>query len=158
MNTRLQVEHPVTELVTGLDLVELQLRIAAGEALPFCQSDLHLDGHAIECRIYAENPGKMFLPAPGRISDYREPANVRVDSGVKANWEVTPHYDPLLAKVAVHAPQREAAILKMTDAVSQFVIGNLTTNLAMHRDILGSAAFTAGDFDTHWLESFVRGN
>ncbi|MEZ4461284.1 MAG: biotin carboxylase N-terminal domain-containing protein [bacterium] len=157
MNTRLQVEHPVTELVTGLDLVELQLRVAKGEALPQ-QSSLHQAGHAIECRIYAEDPDRMFMPQPGHITDYVEPTGegVRVDSGVRGDWDVTPYYDPMIAKLAVHADSRDAARARMAKALDEFTIGGLTTNRAMHRRLMDDAQFAAGDFHTGWLEEWVK--
>ena len=154
MNTRLQVEHPVTEMVTGVDLVELQIRVAAGEELPFSQNDLTMTGHAIECRVYAEDPTKMFMPAPGEIGAYEEPSGegVRVDSGVKANWKVTPYYDPMVAKVAVHAADRDAARAKMRAALDGYVIEGLTTNLELHKELMEDADFAVGDFHTSWLE------
>ncbi len=160
MNTRLQVEHPVTEAITGLDLVEWQLRVAAGEALPIEQSQLHIDGHAIECRLYAENPDKGFLPAPGHIDEYREPTGegIRMDSGVKANWAVTPYYDPMMAKLISHASTRDQSISKMLTALDKLRIGGITHNAPMHTKILQSEAFIGGDFDTGWLEAWYPGD
>jgi acetyl-CoA carboxylase biotin carboxylase subunit len=155
MNTRLQVEHPVTEAITGLDIVEWQIRVAAGEELDFTQADLSIDGHAIECRIYAENPNKMFMPAPGEIGAYKEPTGegVRVDSGVKANWKVTPFYDPMVAKVCAHAADRDAARARMIAALGDYTIDGLTTNLAMHIEVLDDPTFVEGRVHTSWLES-----
>jgi acetyl-CoA carboxylase, biotin carboxylase subunit len=158
MNTRLQVEHPVTEMITGLDLVELQLRIAAGEPLELDASAVSVNGHAIECRIYAEDPSKSFLPAPGRIGEYNEPSGegVRVDSGVQAETEVTPYYDPMIAKVVVHGCDREEAIDRARGALADFSIEGLTTNLEMHRALLTEPAFHAGEFHTGWLQDWVK--
>jgi acetyl-CoA carboxylase biotin carboxylase subunit len=157
MNTRLQVEHPVTELVTGLDLVELQLRIAKGESLP-AQSDIKSSGHAIECRVYAEDPKRMFLPQPGHIGTYTEPdgEGVRVDSGVKADWAVTPFYDPMIAKLAVHHSNRDLARARMKNALDSFVIEGLNTNLTMHSALMDDPEYAAGDFHTGWLEEWVK--
>jgi acetyl-CoA carboxylase biotin carboxylase subunit len=155
MNTRLQVEHTVTEEITGVDLVEQQVRIAFGESLSIDQTDLAIDGHAIECRVYAENPDKRFMPAPGTIGDYAEPTGykgIRVDSGVQANFEVTPYYDPMIAKVIAHGDDRTQAIERMRDALENYVIGDLTTNISMHLDVLGDQDFASGDFHTGWLE------
>ncbi|MFU8803232.1 MAG: acetyl/propionyl/methylcrotonyl-CoA carboxylase subunit alpha [Bradymonadaceae bacterium] len=155
MNTRLQVEHTVTEMITGLDLVEWQLRIADGEPMPFDQSDIKLRGHAIECRIYAENPDKMFMPAPGSIGAYTEPRSegIRVDSGVGANWDVTPYYDPLIAKVISHGATRKEAIERMKQALNEYTIEGLITNRSMHLEILNDPSFIHGDVHTGWLES-----
>ncbi|TXD37675.1 acetyl-CoA carboxylase biotin carboxylase subunit [Lujinxingia vulgaris] len=154
MNTRLQVEHPVTEMIAGLDLVEWQLRVAAGEELTIAQDALTIDGHAIECRLYAENPDKMFMPAPGTITTFKAPTGegVRLDSGVDAGREVTPYYDPLIAKLIVHASDRPAAIAKMKGALTEMEIGGLTTNLNMHIELMDDADFQAGDIHTGWLE------
>ncbi len=155
MNTRLQVEHPITEAITGLDIVEWQIRVAAGEELAFGQDDLSIDGHAIECRVYAENPDKMFMPAPGEIGAYQEPEGegIRVDSGVKANWKVTPYYDPMVAKVVAHAESRDAARARMIEALGNYTIDGLTTNLKMHVEVLDDPTFVEGLVHTSWLES-----
>ena len=154
MNTRLQVEHPVTEMITGHDLVEWQIRIAAGESLDLKQEDLAIDGHSIECRIYAENPDKMFMPAPGKITTWKEPVGqgVRVDSGVTANSKVTPFYDPMIAKLVVHGSDRSDAIARMKQALGDFEIGELTTNVPMHLSVLDHEDFVAGTVHTSWLE------
>jgi acetyl-CoA carboxylase biotin carboxylase subunit len=155
MNTRLQVEHPVTEGITGLDIVAWQLRIASGEAFDFKQEDLKVTGHAIECRVYAENPEKKFFPAPGQIGAYVEPSGegIRVDSGVKPGWTVTPYYDPMVAKVVAHGADRAEAIARMKDALSSYIIEGLTQNISMHLRVLGEEAFVSGDFHTNWLET-----
>ena len=147
MNTRVQVEHTVTELVTGLDLVREQVLIAAGEPLWLRQEDVRLTGHAIECRINAEDPSNGFLPSPGRITSYREPAGpgVRVDSGVAAGSEIPELYDPLVAKLIVHGVDREHARRRMLRALSEFEIGGITTLLGFHRALLEHACFVAGD-------------
>ena len=147
MNTRIQVEHTVTELVTGLDLVREQVLIAAGEPLWLGQEDVRLNGHAIECRINAEDPSKGFLPAPGRITGYREPAGpgVRVDSGVRAGSEVVGLYDPLIAKLCVHGIDREHARRRMLRALEEFVIEDVATLIGFHRALLAHPCFVAGE-------------
>jgi acetyl-CoA carboxylase biotin carboxylase subunit len=160
MNTRLQVEHPVTEMITGLDLVEWQLKLAAGEPLSLRQSDIALNGHAIECRLYAENPEQSFLPAPGHIQHYQEPTGegLRTDSGVKADWNVTPYYDPMMAKLIAHGATRTQATKRMRVGLEQLVISGLTHNAAMHAAVLKSDAFTGGEFHTSWLEQWYTSN
>ena len=149
MNTRLQVEHPVTELVTGIDLVEQQFLIAAGEDISFAPDAVTPSGHALELRIYAED-SKRFLPSPGTISEWSEPAGpgVRVDAGYAAGNIVTPFYDPLLAKLCVHGADRAQALERARAAVGAFGISGLKTNLAFHADLLASAEFSGGDYDT----------
>ncbi len=156
MNTRLQVEHPVTELVTGLDLVQWQLRIAAGERLTLRQEDVRWAGSAIECRIYAEDPERQFLPSPGRITRLEEPAGpgVRLDSGIYEGWEVPVEYDPLLAKLAVWGPSREAAVARMKRALAEYVIAGIATNRAFFGEIMDDAGFRAGTLSTAFLEEF----
>jgi acetyl-CoA/propionyl-CoA carboxylase biotin carboxyl carrier protein len=147
MNTRIQVEHTVTELVTGLDLVREQVLIAAGEPLSLRQDDVRLTGHAIECRINAEDPSNGFLPTPGRITSYREPGGpgIRVDSGVAAGSEVVGLYDPLIAKLVVHGVDREHARRRMLRALDEYEIGGVTTLLGFHRALLEHACFIAGE-------------
>jgi acetyl-CoA carboxylase biotin carboxylase subunit len=154
MNTRLQVEHPVTEAITGVDLVAAQLRVAAGEALGFGQGDLTRRGHAIECRIYAEDPRRGFLPQAGRILLYRAPSGpgVRVDSGIAEGTEVPVHYDPLLAKLIVHAETREVAIARAREALRSFVILGIHTNIAYLTAVLDDPAFRRGEVDTRFLD------
>jgi len=153
MNTRLQVEHPVTELVTGVDIVEEQLRVAAGDEPSRDLSAVRPSGHAIELRVYAEDP-KRFLPSPGTITRWDEPTGdgVRVDSGYTAGNTVTPFYDPLLAKLCVHAPDRDAALERAADAVSAFVIEGLKTNLPFFHELLADPSFVSGNYDTGLIE------
>src|SRR6266849_1020788 len=149
MNTRLQVEHPVTELVTGIDLVEQQFLVAAGEPPSFGPASVTTSGHALELRVYAEDPVR-FLPGPGTITEWEEPAGegVRVDSGYQAGNTVTPFYDPLLAKLCVHGADREQALARARDAVAAFRIAGPKTNLLFHADLLASPDFTSGSYDT----------
>ncbi|MFI7698624.1 acetyl/propionyl/methylcrotonyl-CoA carboxylase subunit alpha [Nonomuraea sp. NPDC049480] len=151
MNTRLQVEHPVTELVTGLDLVELQLRVAAGERLPFAQEDVRLDGHAVEARVYAEDPARGFLPTGGRVLLLREPA-VRVDSGLAEGGVVGSEYDPMLAKVVAWAPDREAAFRALDRALSGTAVLGVVTNVPFLRALAAHPAVLAGELDTGLVE------
>ena len=150
MNTRLQVEHPVTELVTGMDLVQLQIRIAAGEKLPFTQADVNLRGHAIECRVYAEDPANDYFPSPGEIALLSEPAGpgIRVDSGIYVGWNVPLEYDPLLAKLIGYGEGREQAIGRLKRALDEYTVGGVKTNLALFRRILSDPEFLAGNTDT----------
>ncbi|MCW5875262.1 MAG: acetyl-CoA carboxylase biotin carboxylase subunit [Anaerolineales bacterium] len=154
MNTRIQVEHPVTEMVTGLDLVQWQLRIAAGERLPFEQSDLRQEGHAIECRIYAEDPAAGFLPGGGRALRLQWPqgSGVRIDSGIAEGDAVASSYDPLLAKLIAHAPDRGAALQRMAVALSQTVLLGLTHNIDFLQDLLAHPQVAAGELDTGFVE------
>ena len=154
MNTRLQVEHPVTEMVTGEDLVKLQIRIAQGEKLPFRQEDLVQRGHAIECRVYAEDPDQGFLPSPGRILALRPPGGpgVRDDSGVYEGYEVPIHYDPLISKLVVYGYSRRDAILRMRRAVREYRVLGIKTTLPFFERVLHHPAFLSGDFDTSFVE------
>jgi len=149
MNTRLQVEHPVTELVTGIDLVEQQFRIAAGEPPSFDPAAITPSGHALELRIYAEDPVR-FLPGPGTITQWQEPSGegIRVDAGYQAGNTVTPFYDPLLAKLCVHAADRPGALARAREAVAAFAIEGPKTNLRFHAELLDSPEFVSGDYDT----------
>src|SRR4051812_20939787 len=155
MNTRIQVEHTVTEVATGLDLVREQLLIAAGEPLWLRQQDVELRGHAIECRINAEDPSAGFLPSPGRIASYREPAGpgVRVDSGVTAGSEVTALYDPLVAKLIVHDVDRERARRRMLRALGEFELAGVTSLLGFHQALLSHPCFAAGETCRELVES-----
>ena len=154
VNTRLQVEHPVTEFVSGLDLVAEQIRVAEGTALPFAQKDLEQRGSAIEVRIYAEDPNQNFLPVTGRLSDWHLPEieNVRLDSGVESGSEVSIHYDPMLAKLIVYSETRQESLRKMSYALEHFSIGGLTTNRGLLLAIMEDEQFQAGEFDTHFLD------
>jgi 3-methylcrotonyl-CoA carboxylase alpha subunit len=152
VNARLQVEHPVTEALTGLDLVEQQLRIAAGEPLGFSQEEVRLEGHAVEARLYAEDPGNDFLPSAGRIVAYREPAGVRVDSGVEAGVEVGTDYDPMLAKLISHAPSREEALRDLERGLADLVLLGPATNAAYLRALLARPEVRAGEIDTGLIE------
>jgi acetyl-CoA carboxylase, biotin carboxylase subunit len=156
MNTRLQVEHPVTELVTGIDLVRWQLRIAAGEPLTIKQEDVHWTGSAIECRVYAEDPENNFFPSPGRIAQYAEPSGpgIRVDGGVYAGWTVPIEYDPLLAKLCVWAENRPAALDRMRRAVSEYRVLGITTNLQLFARLMRDEQFAEGDLHTGFLDQF----
>jgi acetyl-CoA carboxylase, biotin carboxylase subunit len=157
MNTRLQVEHPVTELVTGLDLVRLQLLVAAGEPLPFKQEDVAWRGWAMECRVYAEDPDNQFFPSPGRIDHLTRPAGpgVRLDSGVYEGFTVPIDYDPLLAKLAVWAGSREEAIRRMIRAVDEYVIVGIKTNLGFFREVLDDPEFASARLDTGFIERWT---
>jgi 3-methylcrotonyl-CoA carboxylase alpha subunit len=154
MNTRLQVEHPVTELVTGHDLVQWQIRVAAGERLPFRQADLSQRGHAIECRLYAEDPANNFLPATGPVLRFVEPRGpgVRVDAGVTSGDEISIHYDPLVAKISVWAEDRAQAVRRMAAALRETVLLGLTHNGQFLQDVLATAEFQAGNVYTTWVE------
>jgi acetyl-CoA carboxylase biotin carboxylase subunit len=153
MNTRIQVEHPVTELITGIDLVKAQLLIAAGERLPYVQSDIQIRGHAIECRINAED-AKTFMPSPGPIRLWHAPGGpgVRVDSHVYSGYNVPPHYDSLIGKVITHGDTRDAAIARMRNALAEMVIEGIKTNVALHQEIFNHQAFQKGGTDIHYLE------
>ena len=161
MNTRLQVEHPVTECITGLDLVEWMIRIAAGEKLPFAQEDLKIDGWALECRINAEDPLRGFLPSTGRLIKFQPPAEeqgVRVDTGVYEGGEISMYYDSMIAKLITHAPTREAAIAKMRDALNAFVIRGVASNIAFQAALMQHPRFLSGNFDTGLIaESYPKG-
>jgi acetyl-CoA carboxylase biotin carboxylase subunit len=154
VNTRLQVEHPVTEAITGLDLVELQIRVAQGEPLPFGQDDLKMDGHAIEARLYAEDAAAEFLPATGRIALWQTASlpGVRYDSGVETGSEVTVHYDPLLAKIIAHGATRDEARRRLIAALQRLGVAGVTTNRAFLLAVLEHGAFAAGEIDTHFID------
>jgi acetyl-CoA carboxylase biotin carboxylase subunit len=158
MNTRLQVEHPVTELVTGLDLVHLQISIAAGEKLPFTQEDVRIRGHAIECRIYAEDPDNNYFPSPGEITLLLEPSGpgIRQDSGVYEGWKVPLDYDPLLAKLIGYGTDREQAISRLRRALGEYFVGGIKTNLSLFRRILGDADFLSAKLDTGLLDRMLK--
>ncbi|HTB17601.1 MAG TPA: acetyl-CoA carboxylase biotin carboxylase subunit [Bryobacteraceae bacterium] len=157
VNTRLQVEHPVTELVTGFDLVQLQLRIAAGQALPFTQKDIAWRGWAMECRVSAEDPENQFFPSPGKIRQLREPSGpgVRLDSGVYPGWTVPLDYDPLLAKLVAWGAERNTAVQRLQRALSEYVISGIQTNIAFFREILDDPEFLAGSLSTEFVPDFL---
>ena len=156
MNTRLQVEHPVTEMVCGVDLVREQIRIAAGQPLGYGQADVTFSGHAIECRITAEDPD-TFAASPGKVTAYHAPGGlgVRVDSALYAGYSVPPFYDSMIAKLIVHAPTREEAIARMRRSLAEFVVVGVKTTLPLHARILEDKTFQSGDYTIHWLERFV---
>jgi 3-methylcrotonyl-CoA carboxylase alpha subunit len=152
MNTRLQVEHPVTEAVTGLDLVEWQFRVAAGETLPLAQTEVKLNGYAIEARLYAEDPEQGFLPSTGRIVALQLPDDIRVDSGVEAGGEVTPYYDAMIAKLIAHAESREAAVDHLLNALDRTVIAGPRSNVAFLAALCRTAEFRQGTIDTGFID------
>ena len=157
MNTRLQVEHPVTEMVTSRDLVKLQIRVAAGEVLPFRQEDIELRGHAIECRIYAEDPGNNFFPSPGKIVTQAVPSGpgIRLDNGVYAGWTVPPDYDPMLGKLIAWGSDRDEALARMRRALDEYHVGGIRTNIGFFRRILANPEFVRGDIHTKWLDELL---
>jgi acetyl-CoA carboxylase, biotin carboxylase subunit len=157
MNTRLQVEHPVTELTTGLDLVHLQIRIANGEKLPFTQSAAEIRGHAIECRIYAEDPDNNYFPSPGKITLLLSPSGpgIRDDSGMYEGWNVPMDYDPLLAKLIGYGADRQQAIMRLERALKEYFVGGVRTNLSLFQRILADADFRAGELDTGYLDRLL---
>ena len=156
MNTRVQVEHPVTELVTGIDIVQMQIRIAAGEKLPFNQRAVHLKGHAIECRVNAEHP-YTFVPSPGRITMWHSPGGpgVRVDSHAYTNYTVPPHYDSMIGKIIVYGDTREQALARMRTALSETVVEGIHTNIPLHRELMIDSGFCAGGTSIHYLEHWL---
>ena len=157
MNTRLQVEHPVTEMVTGLDLVQMQIQVAAGKKLRTKQSDVQVRGHAIECRIYAEDPDNQFFPSPGKITRLVSPSGpgIREDSGVYQGWTVPLDYDPMLSKLIAYAPTREQAIRRALGALDEYFVGGIKTNISLFRRILSDADFAAGRIDTGFLDRLL---
>ena len=156
MNTRLQVEHPVTEMISGLDLVEQQIKVARGEKLAFTQDDLKINGHALEVRVYAEDPQNNFLPDIGTLEVYKRPTGegVRVDDGFEEGMEIPIYYDPMISKLIVHAPTREEAIEKMTKAIGDYDIVGIKTTLDFCKFTINHAAFKSGDFDTHFVPQY----
>ena len=153
MNTRLQVEHPVTEMITGIDLVKEQIRVASGEPLAHTQKDIELRGHAIECRINAEDP-ETFAPSPGTITLYHPPGGpgIRLDTHIYEGYKVPPYYDSMIGKLIAHGETRDFAIARMQNALNEIVIDGIKTNLPLHRDMMADAAFRAGGIDNHYLE------
>ncbi|HTZ34729.1 MAG TPA: acetyl-CoA carboxylase biotin carboxylase subunit [Stellaceae bacterium] len=156
MNTRLQVEHPISEMVSGLDLVREQLRIAAGGTLGYRQADIALQGHAIECRINAESP-EDFRPSPGRVGDYHAPGGpgIRVDSALYQGYEVPPYYDSLVAKLVVHGSDRDTCLSRLRRALEEYVIGGIETTIPLHQRLVESPVFRRGAYDIGWLERFL---
>ena len=157
LNSRLQVEHPVTEMVTGIDLVKEQIRVAAGEPLSFTQDDVKVEGHAIECRINAEDPDNGFRPSPGRVGLYVPPGGpgVRVDSHLFSNYQIPSHYDSMVAKLIVHRATREEAVQTMQRALSEYIISGIRTTIPLYQRILRHADFIAGDIDTGFIDQFL---
>ena len=157
MNTRLQVEHPVTEAITGIDLVREQIRIAAGLPLSFAQSDIVFEGHSIECRINAENP-RTFAPSPGQVTDFHAPGGlgVRLDSALYAGYVIPPYYDSLAGKLIVHGRDRAEAIARMRRCLSEMVVGGIETTIPLFQDLLVEPDILAGDYHIHWLEQWIK--
>jgi acetyl-CoA carboxylase biotin carboxylase subunit len=157
MNTRLQVEHPVTEAITGIDLVREQIRIAAGAPLSFAQEDIRFSGHAIECRINAEHP-RTFVPSPGRVGDFHAPGGlgVRVDSGLYAGYRIPPYYDSLIAKLVVHGSTRNDCLMRLNRALGEFVVDGIEVNIPLHTELIQQQDFIDGDYHIHWLEEFLE--
>jgi acetyl-CoA carboxylase biotin carboxylase subunit len=156
MNTRLQVEHPITEAITGFDIVREQLRIATGAPLEIEQSDIVLSGHAIECRINAEN-AFTFAPSPGTITHFHTPGGlgIRVDSGVYSGYRIPPYYDSLIGKLIVHGRNRVECMMRLRRALDEFVVDGIKTTLPLFRDLVGNPDIANGDYDIHWLEKYL---
>jgi acetyl-CoA carboxylase biotin carboxylase subunit len=156
MNTRLQVEHPVTEAITDIDLVREQIRIAAGEKLSFTQAEVIFEGHAIECRINAENP-KTFAPSPGLITDFHAPGGlgVRLDSAIYAGYSIPPYYDSLAGKLIVHGRDRTECIARLKRCLAEMVVGGIDTTIPLFQELLQQPDIIAGDYNIHWLERWM---
>ena len=156
MNTRIQVEHPVTEMITGIDLVREQIRVADGAPLGYQQEDIVFNGHAIECRVNAEDP-LTFRPSPGKITGYHPPGGlgVRVDSALYQDYSVPPYYDSLLAKVIVHGSNRNECLMRLRRALEEYVITGVETTIPFHLKLIANADFANGAYDIHWLEHFI---
>ncbi|MCG5476349.1 MAG: acetyl-CoA carboxylase biotin carboxylase subunit, partial [Sinorhizobium fredii] len=152
-NTRIQVEHPVTELITGIDLVKTQLLVASGEKLPFTQDDIRFTGHAIECRINAEDP-RTFVPSPGTITHFHAPGGlgVRVDSGAYQGYRIPPYYDSLIGKLIVHGRTRVECMMRLRRVLDEFVIDGIKTTLPLFQELINNQDIANGDYDIHWLE------
>lgn len=157
MNTRLQVEHPVTEAITGIDLVREQIRVAAGEKLGFTQEDIKFNGHSIECRINAEHP-RTFTPSPGKIKEFHAPGGlgVRLDSAIYTGYSIPPYYDSLIGKLIVHAPTREEAIQRLKRSLDEMIISGIETTLPLFQDLLENDDILSGDYHIHWLENWLQ--
>jgi acetyl-CoA carboxylase biotin carboxylase subunit len=160
VNTRVQVEHPVTEMVTGIDIVKQTIRIAAGEPLPFKQRDVVCRGHSIECRINAEDPDRGFIPQPGLVTEYVPPGGpgVRMDTHVRAGYRIPPEYDSLLGKLIVHGDDRTEAIARMRGALRELRIGPIRTTIPLHRRVMEDRSFVDVNFDIHYIERLMRGS
>lgn len=156
MNTRLQVEHPVTEMITGHDLVRTQIRVAAGDKLPYKQEDIRFNGHSIECRINAEDP-LTFAPSPGKVTEYHPPGglDVRVDSALYAGYSIPPYYDSLISKVIVHGFNRNACLMRLRRSLDEYVIEGVKNTVPLHQMLIANPDFIDGDYDIHWLEKFL---
>ena len=157
MNTRLQVEHPITEAITGIDLVKEQIRVASGAQLGYTQDDIKFNGHAIECRINAEDPTN-FIPCPGKIKEWHAPGGlgVRVDSEIYSGYSIPPFYDSMIAKLIVHANTRNAALMRLRRALEEFVIMGVKTTIPLHQEIIAQPEYLDGQYDIHWLEKFMK--
>jgi acetyl-CoA carboxylase biotin carboxylase subunit len=157
MNTRVQVEHPITEMITGIDIVKEQLHIAAGQKLSIAQSDIKIKGHAIECRINAEDP-RTFMPSPGTINHFHAPGGpgVRIDSHIYSSYKVPPYYDSLIAKIIAYGENREIALARMRNALEETVVDGIKTNLPLHLDILRGSTFQKGEVNIHYLEQWLN--
>lgn len=157
MNTRLQVEHPITEAISGIDIVREQIRIASGAELGYTQDDIHFSGHAIECRINAENP-ETFTPCPGKITEWHAPGGlgVRVDSEIYSGYSIPPFYDSMIAKLIVHGKTRNAALMRLRRALEEFVIDGVQTTIPLHQEIISQSDFIDGQYNIHWLENYME--
>lgn len=157
MNTRLQVEHPITEAISGIDIVREQIRIASGAALGFTQEDIHFNGHAIECRINAEDP-ETFAPCPGKITEWHAPGGlgIRVDSEIYSGYSIPPYYDSMIAKLIVHAKTRNAALMRLRRALEEFIIMGVKTTIPLHEDIISQNEFIDGQYNIHWLTEYMN--
>lgn len=157
MNTRLQVEHPITEMITGIDIVREQIRVAAGLPLSFKQEDIKFSGHAIECRINAEDPF-TFVPSPGKIGDYHTPGGlgVRVDSGIYSGYSIPPYYDSMIAKLIVHGKTRNECLMRLRRALNEYVIDGIKTTIPLHQSLIKETDFINGAYDIHWLENYLK--
>ena len=156
MNTRLQVEHTITEMITGIDLVREQIRVATGAPLGYGQADIRFQGHSIECRVNAEHP-ETFIPSPGKIDGYHAPGGlgVRVDSALYDGYRIPPHYDSLIAKLVVHGTTRNECLMRLRRTIEEYVIGGVDTTLPLHQRIIAQQDFIDGNYDIHWLEQLM---
>jgi acetyl-CoA carboxylase biotin carboxylase subunit len=157
MNTRIQVEHPVTEMITGVDLVKLQIEVAQGKPLPFTQKEITRNGHALECRIYAEDPFHNFMPSPGLVVDQQYPhgPGVRLDNGIYAGFEIPLDYDPVLSKLITHGATRDEAIARMARALSEYRVSGMKTNLYFHRKAIAHPVFAKGNYSTRFIDDHL---